>query len=85
MKDTKKPTSKSTPARKGKGDFAEMLSAVLRHPDCPVELYNAVADLDCMTPPRWDTPENIREALRQLNPDKTTHAATAENEKGGAK
>lgn len=44
-------------------DFAELLSAVLTHPDCPVELYNAVGDLNCMQPASWDTPEHIRLAL----------------------
>lgn len=61
-------------------DFAELLSAVLTHPDCPVEIYNAVGDCDCMTPDRWDTPEHIRLALAQNKPARTTHAA----KKGGA-
>jgi hypothetical protein len=46
-----------------KKDLAEMLSAVLTHPDCPTELYNAVGDCDFTTPARWDTPEHLRLAL----------------------
>jgi hypothetical protein len=46
-------------------DFADTLSRALRHPDCPIELYNAVADCDCIHVSRWDTPGNLREALCQ--------------------
>lgn len=60
-------------------DFAELLSATLRHPECPVEIYNAVGECDCLTPDRWDTPEHIRVALAQNKPAPTTRGA----KKGG--
>jgi hypothetical protein len=44
-------------------DFAELLVAAVKHPDCPAEIYNAVAECDCIAVRCWDTPEFIRLAL----------------------
>ncbi len=43
--------------------LAELLSAVLKHPDCPVPLYNTmvdeISDMQNDNPPDGDTPEYI--------------------------
>jgi hypothetical protein len=54
----------------GHADLAELLSAVMRHPDTPAEVVNAVSDTLCGLRDKDDLTdaEVIRRALRNAEP-----------------
>ncbi len=76
--------SRKGQAATGRGvrELAELISAVLRHPDCPVSLYNDLLDHLCSYTADVTSPAHVAGWLEQARREESASGRAARKGKG---